>query len=282
MKSQSNYTQLLILSVSAIVITLWAYYLIYDSQQYQPQWEIWTPPDPSDPYIISWNQVIVLNTISSGSYPLKIDYTARILSGADSSTFQVIPYERVARDDDQVRYRGQEIDNINPSSFKLVYHYLCDDSWRWYQASYLTGAGWCDLLDPDEYQTSSNHPKVLQSKNHKNDPKYLILPIGIRNGVKKCQYCDINTRTELQGEYSKDSNNYYYQLDKIPLQNTWWFRLINRNYWYSTDGMNIYYQATIVSGADVASFTSTPSWWMQDKHGRYQDWVFIWTQKPLE
>ncbi len=282
MKSKSNYTQLLLVCIGIIALSLWTYH-IYTWRLLTPySWEWYLDTNTDDPYIISWNQVIVLNTISSASYPLKIDSTARILSWADPSTFQVIPYERVARDDDQVRYRWQEVTNIHVSSFKLVYHYLCDDSWRWYRENYLTGAGWCNLLDPDAYQIASNHPKVLRSKNHKNDPKYLILPIGIRNGVKKCQDCDIDTRTDLQGEYSKDMNNYYYLLDKIPLQNTWWFRFINVSYWYSTDGFNIYYQSSIVSWADAWSFKSTPSWRMQDKNWRYCDWVFVWTQQPVE
>lgn len=213
-----------------------------------------------------------------------------LLPYANPKAFVVLDDE-VAKDDQSVYLRDHRVYGIDPLNFKKVTNNIfIDNSYR-YSINPLSKALNLSRVDTETFEV---FPNTIYSKDKNsiyfkeikiNDVNFATFsPIDgtyakdINNVYylgRKIEYADPNGFTVINNQYSfsKDKNNIYFQNQKIPNVDAESFQVINQQ--YAKDQHKVYWQNTIVEGADPNSMeiilydTHEISFFFKDKHAVY-------------
>ncbi|MEA3449658.1 MAG: DKNYY domain-containing protein [Patescibacteria group bacterium] len=274
-----------------------------------------TSKKSNDGWRIENNQVYYYKTITNCSVSMHCDSELKksLLADADVNSFEVLN-NVYAKDNNNVYVRTDKIDNVDLSTFIILEGYYAKDKNKVYLAKpVLTGnmsanlvPGIIDGADPNTFQVlpfdyskdknnvyvfdrivdgadvetfvsysgvARKDPKIKEGEGRYNaeDKNYKYFH-GNRVGVAK------SNNTEFINDYfSKDSNNAFYNLEKIEGSDSSSFEIIEGGKWvnvydkgkYAKDNNNYYFENRIVSGVDSDTFEILSTNYAKDKNYVY-------------
>ncbi|MHA4895796.1 DKNYY domain-containing protein [Pedobacter sp. PWIIR3] len=158
-------------------------------------------------------------------------------------------------DKNHVYHRGAILLAADPSTFEALDDIFArDKSHVFFGEKLIYGA------DPQTFQLIANS---LYTKD-KND--YYIFESQVHVSDKASFFMFNNSRSF---GWAKDKNYYYIKEKKYPLSDYESFTPIGED--YAKDKFQVYYQGSVVRGADPATFLVARNGTAQDKHGEYRD-----------
>lgn len=164
-----------------------------------------------------------------------------MLENADPNSFKLIS-EKYGRDDKSVFYKGFVIPEADPESFReFDANFYLDKSKIFHGRSILQGA------DPAYFMSIGN--SFYRDQKH------------VWKMHNELSVPNPNKVSSISSDYIKNDIAVYFIDSDYKVQiidvNPDKFRLLNPNFYYGTEGKNVYYKNKLVPNADLGSFQST-------------------------